>query len=311
MSLLPAASEVADQTRGRRRRVAAVVAGALVVSVVGGLVFRDRVGTRGSAGGTNASMEGAAGDGGARTAPLHKYSVPMGVLPPASALAPGVLRVLLLGDSQAKFLGTTLRHVQDDTRVFVAERGVGSCNIFAPAREEVDGGWEESSSCSERWASDVAELRPDVTFVVMGGAFFTDRACDPQFRVEYTRRLSDLVAAMGERAGKLVVARVPYPLGRWRYGDVFPKQVDCVNGILTDFARAHMTPLPMIDLMKHVCPTPACRQESDGAPIRPDGLHFDGRGAHETAQYTLNELLRIAGRARDADTNDASTSPSP
>lgn len=241
---------------------------------------------------SNAPIE-ASYDGSGRPSPVHKYAVPMHTLPPASALAPGVLRVLVLGDSLAQFLGTTLRHVQDDTQIFVAERGVGSCNLFAATREEVDGGWEDNSSCSEDWASDVAQLRPDVTLVVMGGAFFTERACHPDFRAEYTGRLSLLADAMGERAGTLVLALVPYPLGRWRYADV-PKRVDCLNSILADFGRARR--LPMIDLMKHVCPTPECRVLSEGAPIRPDGLHFDGRGAHETARHTLAELGRIAGR---------------
>jgi hypothetical protein len=241
-------------------------------------------------------------DGSAPPPPLHKYAVPMHTLPPPRALAPGAIRVLVLGDSLAQFLGTTLRHVQDDSQIFVAERGVGSCNIFAPTPEEVDGGWEDNSSCSEDWAADVAQLRPDVTLVVMGGAFFTERACQPAFRAEYTSRLSFLTDAMGERAGTVALALVPYPIGRWRYADV-PKRVDCLNSILGDFARARR--LPTIDLMKHVCPTSECRTVSEGAPIRPDGLHFDGPGAHETARHTLAELVRISGRVvQDASTRD-------
>jgi hypothetical protein len=252
------------------------------------------IATRGTTNRPNAAVPPEAASDGAPTAPLHKYAVPMHTLPPAGSLAPGTLRVLVLGDSLAQFLGTTLRHVQDDTQVFVAERGVGSCNLFAPTREEVDGGWEDNSSCSEDWATDVAQLRPDVTLVVMGGAFFTERACLPSFRKEYTNRLSFLADAMGERAGTLVLALVPYPLGRWRYADV-PKRVDCLNSILANFAHARR--LPTIDLMKHVCPTLECRIVSEGSPIRPDGLHFDGPGAHETARHTLAELVRISGRA--------------
>ena len=48
-----------------------------------------------------------------------------------------------------------------------------------------------------------------------------------------------------------------------------------------------------VDLKSHVCPTTACTLLSQGEPIRPDGLHFDGVGAEETAAWTLGEIHRL------------------
>lgn len=221
-----------------------------------------------------------------------KYSVTMQTLPAAKDLRPGQLRVLTLGDSVASFLGIAMRHGQDDREVFVAERGVGSCTLFEAEVRVVDGKRIEGTSCSRDWVKDTEALRPDVTLIVMGGAFLTPKTCEPTFAEAYKNRLGVLVDGMGERAGRVVVAKVPYPVGRWRYGDV-PERVVCLNTILDDFARSRA--LPTIDLMAFVCPTKECNLLSKGEPIRPDGLHFDGVGAEETAAFTWREIRRIAG----------------
>jgi hypothetical protein len=147
------------------------------------------------------------------------------------------------------------------------------------------------TSCSERWAEDVAELRPDLTLLVLGGAFLNERACEPAWQAMYERRISTLAEAMGPAAGRIVLTRVPYPMGEWRHGNV-PARVDCFNGMLERSARKGR--FPLLDLMGHVCPTPSCLAESQGKPIRPDGLHFDGVGAEETSRWVLGELGRFA-----------------
>ncbi|HRG98742.1 MAG TPA: acyltransferase, partial [Polyangiaceae bacterium] len=212
-----------------------------------------------------------------------KYSVSMQTLPPAAELAPGALRVLTLGDSVASFLGIALRHRQDDARGFAAERGVGSCTLFATGAHVLAGRAIVESSCSTSWEADVERLRPDLTLIVMGGAFLTQGVCEPAFGAAYEARLGALVDAMGPRAGQVVIALVPTPVGRWRHSDV-PERVVCLNAALARFAARRA--LPTLDLMGHVCPTKECTLLSQGEPVRPDGLHFDGVGAEETAAWT-------------------------
>lgn len=218
------------------------------------------------------------------------FSVELRGLPPKESLPEGTLRILVIGDSVAKFLGLAMRYRQDEKRSFVAERGVGSCSIFEPTPYIENGKTELTSSCSLQWASDVAELHPDVTFIVMGGGFFSNSACTKKFGIDYKRRVSELTKAMGNNAGQIVIARVPYPIKSWRHSNVM-ERVDCFNRLLVDIARENH--FPMVDLMQHVCPTRECNQESEGKPIRPDGLHFDGGGAEETARWVLGELVQI------------------
>lgn len=218
------------------------------------------------------------------------FSVELRGLPPKESLPPGTLRILVVGDSVAKFLGLAMRYRQDEKQTFVAERGVGNCSIFPPEPYIENGKKLFSSSCSMQWAADVAELRPDVTFIVMGGGFYSENACKKKFHVDYQKRVSELTQAMGKDAGQIVMARVPYPIKHWRHSNVM-ERVDCFNAMLVDIAqKSHY---PMVDLMQYVCPTRECKQESEGKPIRPDGLHFDGGGAEDTARWVLGELVRL------------------
>lgn len=219
------------------------------------------------------------------------FSVGLDVLPPPDALPPGTLRVLVLGDSVASFLGLALRHRQDEVAAYVASRGVGECSLFAVGTRPIPGAPAVQTSCASRWTEDVSELRPDVTLIVLGGAFFGPSTCEPEWLRAYGERLGALTDGMGEAAGRVVLTRVPYPLGEWRHGRVLA-QVDCLNGQLVETARARR--LGLLDLQQRLCPTAECVRDSGGAPIRPDGLHFDGAGAEDTARWVLAELRRLA-----------------
>lgn len=219
------------------------------------------------------------------------FSVKLRELPSKNDLPPGTLRILVIGDSVAKFLGLAMRYRQDERNTFVAERGVGNCSIFEPEPYEDENGTQVmSSSCSMEWAADVAELRPDITFIVMGGGYFAGDACTTNFALKYDKRVFKLARMMGTAAGQIILARVPYPVKGWRHSNV-PERVDCFNKMLVNIAQKYA--FPMVDVMSHVCPTRECNMESDGKPIRPDGLHFDGGGAEETARWVLDELKRL------------------
>lgn len=218
------------------------------------------------------------------------FSVELRLLPVKEALPPGTLRILVLGDSVAKFLGLAMRYRQDEKQTFVAERGVGNCSLFEPKPYVETGKTLMSSSCATLWAADVAELRPDVTLIMMGGGYFADGACTKNFKTAYEKRVSDLVKAMGTHAGQIVITRVPYPVKTWRHSNVL-ERVDCFNETLAKIAQNGK--FDVLDLMHYVCPTRACNMESNGKPIRPDGLHFDGSGTEDTARWVLDELRRM------------------
>jgi peptidoglycan/LPS O-acetylase OafA/YrhL len=224
------------------------------------------------------------------------YDTDIKMLPVADALRPDTMRVLLVGDSVSQFLGLQLRHQQEKQHAFVASRGVGACSIFPAENRMVDGVLIEGTCCADTWDKDVAELRPDVTLVVLGGGYLGTHTCERDWRDRYEARLLYLLESMRADGGRIVVARVPDPMGRWRTKDMH-QRVTCFNTSLA--AVATKFGADMLDLETHVCPStadgsdPPCNMFSDGEAIRPDGLHFDGIGSIEVATWTLTELARI------------------
>jgi hypothetical protein len=216
-------------------------------------------------------------------------SVPNEALPPASALAPGTLRILVIGDSVSKFLGNSMRFRQATANAFVAQRGVGNCSIH-PA--------DDGSSCASDWAKDVAELRPDVTFVFLGGGFLGPRTCEAAWRRSYRERLLSLLVPLAADAGRIVLALPPYPGARWREGHTLAS-ARCFDADLAKIAAEQGW--GTVDVMAHMCPTTDCIEESDGWPVRRDGLHPDGPGSFALADWVLGELVRVAGSSASHD----------
>ena len=236
------------------------------------------------------------------------YSVDVETMLPASELPARTPRVLVLGDSVAQKLGVALRHRQHERRMWVTQRGVGSCSIVQNLTVNHygnQGSIEKSPGCASRWVADTAELRPDITLIVLGGGYYAkmmvdgrpEHPCDAGWHATYKARLIELIDAMGTNAGQVVITIVPHPMDRWRYDGV-EEWVSCFDGILQEVADERK--LPTLDLMGHVCPTKECIRAIDGVSQRPDGLHPDGVGAEEMSRWTLTQLLtHLPPRALD------------
>lgn len=229
------------------------------------------------------------------------FSVDIHELPASSELPPGTLRVLVIGDSVSQKLGLALRYRQEEANAFVAERGVGNCSIleqltinhFGPAKLE-----ENDHNCAANWVKDTTELKPDVTFIVFGGAYYAQMtidgkpafSCDKGWHDVYKARLESLIDQMGSNAGRVMIMLAPYPMDRWRYEHV-PERVDCFNTLVTEVSASKHA--ASIDVKGHLCPTLECNRLSNGHPIRPDGLHPDGAGAEELSRWTLTQIITL------------------
>jgi peptidoglycan/LPS O-acetylase OafA/YrhL len=218
-------------------------------------------------------------------------------LPSASELPKGTLRVLVVGDSVAEALGERMRFVQ--SRTFVAERGVGDCSLLegiVPMRS-LNGVPHEGGNCAAHWEADAAELHPDVTLIVLGGGFFAPAnvggdwhyACEKPWRDAYEPALVARLRALEKNGGQRIVLRVPHPVGIWKSRDV-DARVDCYLQMVDD-AAVQVSGVKTIDLDSKICPNRQCLMSHDGAPIRPDGLHFDGRGAEGIARWVESEII--------------------
>jgi hypothetical protein len=62
--------------------------------------------------------------------------------------------------------------------------------------------------------------------------------------------------------------------------------------MLTEVAAASPG-VKLLPLKEQVCPGSdhtSCALTSQGAPIRPDGMHFEGLGGEETARWVLGQI---------------------
>jgi peptidoglycan/LPS O-acetylase OafA/YrhL len=247
--------------------------------------------------------------------PTPRSFPPMNVFPPASELGPSTLRVLVVGDSVGISLGNRMYWAQGVADAVIVQRAIGDCSILdgvVPVHSM--GGWPHGNgNCARDWIADVRELRPDVTLVVVGGAFFSKvkaggrwrTVCERPWHDAYTKELTRLLRAMAPEAGRRVVALAAYPVGKWQTPTLDDK-VDCYNAMLREAAEA--SGAEVLDVASWLCPSRTCVVTSHEAPVRPDGLHFDGLGAEETARWVFGELR---GDSADAGADAAADARDP
>ncbi len=241
----------------------------------------------------------ASGSGAPPRAP--QYNDHIRELPAKSALPEGTIRVLVLGDSVAVALGDRLRYMEDTGKAKVAVRALGDCNILDEqfTTKSLNNRRHDGGDCDAKWAADVAELRPDVILVVLGGGFFAPveigkkwrEACDPAWneavRVELTRQ----VRALGAHGARVVLATAPYPVEHWA-SDRWNRATDCLNAAFAQAAGA-VPEVRLLPLKEQLCPGQdhtSCAIDSKGARIRPDGMHPEGLGGEEIARWVLGQL---------------------
>lgn len=219
--------------------------------------------------------------------------------PSASSASEPSTRILVLGDSVAVALGERLHAVRESPGTQIIDRGIGDCSLLegvVPMRS-LNSRAHDGGNCAATWESDVQEIRPDITLVVFGGGFFARgefqgrwrRACDAPWRRAYGDQLRSRLSAIQPGAGKLVLTIVPYPVGLWVKATPH-KLVDCFNDMQRE-AAAKVPGIALLDLQHQLCTDGACALVSNDAPIRPDGVHFDGRGAEEISRWVLEQLL--------------------
>ncbi len=192
-------------------------------------------------------------------------------------------RVMVVGDSTANSLGWALRGLREKG-VGVELRGQDGCAMVA----DLCGG--------ETWSTMTNELRPDVSLVVLGGAFMHGlgidgrwrKACypgwDARFEAMLLRRL-DSLRAPGTR---VFVTTVPLPLGVWET-KAFHHEVSCINASIRRVV-SNVADVELLDIAGYLCPDGECHRERAGITIRPDGVHYAIDGASSVASWTLASI---------------------
>jgi peptidoglycan/LPS O-acetylase OafA/YrhL len=157
-------------------------------------------------------------------------------------------------------------------------------------------------ACDRGWAADVSTFRPDVVLFTMGdllgelrngstGQWL--RPCSAGFNAWFEASLVDAAHVLTRDGAHLVIATSAYsqyygaPTNRWN-------QTDCMNRVEQEVGAKEPKLVSVVDLGHFVCPTFGhCRQSIDGAPMRPDGIHYRGRSALAIAAWLLPQLRLV------------------
>ena len=214
-------------------------------------------------------------------------------LPSANELPPDTLRVLVVGDSVAMSVGNLLRINQGKHHAFVAQRAIGDCSVLdgIVPTHTMNGLDHGGGNCAGDWASDTMKLQPDVTLIVLGGAYLASakvegrwqKPCDKGWNAVYLKRLKALVELLKPHGGHSVFVTSAYPVGKFQVAGI-NERVDCFNTTLGESGAQ------TIELAKHLCPDAQCALLSEGSIIRNDGLHFEYPGGNAIADWILTEL---------------------
>jgi hypothetical protein len=235
-----------------------------------------------------------------------------------------VIRLLVVGDSGAYFLGESLRAAVDadggvagddadvgvagDDDVVVVPRGEIGCgivNVGGGASTDV-GFLPDPPDCDrwpERWAADVDAFAPTDVLVVLSWPGIGDREldgelrhpCDPVFDAHHRERFRLAVATAGAGGADVWLANSP-DLATAPPGDVSEQRIACINDSIRRTVDTATTDglvtgrVRVLDLRGWVCPSGVCSAEIDGDVLRPDGLHFEGPGGLRAAEWILGRL---------------------
>jgi peptidoglycan/LPS O-acetylase OafA/YrhL len=229
---------------------------------------------------------------------------------PPTTRSPAVVKVLVVGDSQA---ATLAQGVRADPGVYglsaqpgltVWNRAILGCPIVSFPIFVIDGN-RVRNKCGgagywqKQWPSDVAAFRPDAV-VVMAGAWDVFDAVMPDgsvahagnalFDTTYQRDVGTLLDTLSATGAPVVVVKPPC------YGEShlvgtdpqIPERRDTVrlraiDTVWTEAARQHGA--PMLNLDSVLCPGGVA-----DATVRPDGAHFDGAGADTVAPVVARAI---------------------
>ncbi len=235
---------------------------------------------------------------GARTAPAD-----------LSAQA-GRLRVLIIGDSVVTSLGEPFDPAKHPG-LWVETRGYKGCGIMhgqvqrpvKPPDPESCPSWEKT------WTTEIEEIRPDVSLVLIGSWESWDRWVNgellrfgtPEFVRYFNKELDSAIRILTSGGGKVILLTPPcyrdphmaeHPwLGPYAPADRHNEIV----ALLEVYARRQQD-VSLIDLASFVCPGGVYQEALNGVPLQSDGSHFTKEAAAVVWDWLAPRLLEVVRR---------------
>jgi peptidoglycan/LPS O-acetylase OafA/YrhL len=228
------------------------------------------------------------------------YKHPIGAARHAAEIAPkGSLRVMLVGDSVALFLGPEFQQIHTHPRLAVFDAGLQGCSLLSDVTEtRHDNAFarttiQPSAPCDPVWLTDAVKgFSPNVVFSIVGNSanavFYRHKwvaTCSPLYTSLYEQSLRSEIAILGVRGAHVVVVTSAYPRYLLAQED---KPTDCDNALRRKVAAETGTQL--VDLFSYVCPHGKCIDKQTGLTLRPDGEHYQGLGGQIVAKWLIDQV---------------------
>ncbi|MGO9029811.1 MAG: acyltransferase family protein [Acidimicrobiales bacterium] len=250
----------------------------------------------------------------------------------------GPIRALLVGDSEASFLGFGLGPDSGAHDVDYAGDGVFGCGLVqgttlfhgtvVPQAEGERGG-QVPVPCSTqlaRWQADLDAFHPDVVLLSDGEYEVRDQLVDgkwthlgePGFDTAELRALQGAVSTLRSTGATVVLLtavyyRQPEQADGEPWPEDDPRRVDEYNALLRKVATADGPGVVVEDLNAHLDPGGHYDQYIGGVNVRyADGIHVDAAGAKLVSPWLLSqvEALGTANRAASAPATTTTSAPS-
>ena len=247
-------------------------------------------------------------------------------VPAVPAGSAGPIRVLVVGDSEASFLGFGLGPASGDFNVYYAGDGVFGCGLLTYPTEFhgtlVDGnvGYRNGHlpvPCDTqltRWKADVDTFHPDVVMIADGeyevrdqhiGRTTTNILSSSFDRTERSA-LTRATAVLGSAGATVVLLTAPYyhqpeqaDGNPWPEDD--PARVNRYNSLLGQVAAASHGRVTVVNLNAKLDPDGRFTPTIDGAVVRfADGIHVTTAGASLIAPWLLARAAALGVANREA-----------
>jgi hypothetical protein len=150
-----------------------------------------------------------------------------------------------------------------------------------------------------RWAAQVHTFRPQLVVLNLAWPGIGDRPiagqrlhpCDAAFDRYYEGEVATAIDTLSADGAIVMVTTDPYA----GLPGIDGSRVDCLNRSYRA-AAASRPAARVLDLASWLCDGTACRAAVGSTTLRPDGVHFEGDGAHISGRFVLRESFRLVGR---------------
>ena len=221
----------------------------------------------------------------------------------AGQKVPGAPSLMIVGDSVGNSIAGPMI---DDPWSFgvnpINETAIGCELMFKGHQIRTSNGQTGMrADCTATYKADVAKFQPKVVVVFFGGANSGEvqiggsfvQACAPAFAAEQVRLHEQAIDDLTSSGAKVVLVTIVSTSDTSFFPPPWNENIACYNDGLR--AVAKKTGAELLDLDADLCPDGACVTQEDGAPVRPDGLHFNGIGGLVVAHRLVTDALDLAG----------------